>query len=99
MHDVLLVLIAPPALEEPLVDWLLGQDAVNSFISMAVGGHGIGHAGLSIEEQVSGRQRQIMFRVKLSEAQAEALIEHLRHDFSGSGLQYWLMPLAGSGQI
>lgn len=55
----LLILTAPPNLEETLVDVLLQQTAISGFTTSNVSGHGSSHGEgavkLSLVEQVTGR--------------------------------------------
>ena len=99
MEETLLILVATPALEEALVDWLLEHEDAPAFTSMPISGHGVGHATLSIAEQVTGRQHQVMFHVQATRHEADALIEELRGRFAGTGLSYWVMPLIEMGRL
>ena len=98
MEEALLILVATPALEEPLVDWLLEREDVPAFTSMPISGHGVGPATLSIAEQVTGRQHQVMLHVQTPLQEADALIAELRGRFAGTGLSYWVMPLIEMGR-
>ena len=95
---MLLTIIAPPTMEEELIDWLLIQDNITGFTSQASNGHGSGHE-MSLAEQVTGRRRRITFWVELEKKLAESTLAELKQTFSGSGLHYWLLPLAESGSI
>jgi len=95
---MLLSIIAPPTMEEELIDWLLTQEHISGFTSQAADGHGSGHA-MSLAEQVTGRRRQITFWIELEKKRAEAILADLKQQFSGSGLHYWLLPLSESGSI
>ena len=95
---MLLTIIAPPVMEEELIDWLLTQPNITGFTSQAANGHGSGHE-MSLAEQVSGRRRQITFMIELQKVMAESIIADLKQRFSGSGLHYWLMPLLERGSI
>lgn len=95
---MLLSIIAPPTMEEALIDWLLIQPNISGFTSQAANGHGSGHQ-MSLAEQVTGRRRQITFWVELDKKIAESTLAALKLNFSGSGLHYWLLPLSESGSI
>lgn len=95
---MLLTIIAPPAMEEEIIDWLLTQSAITGFTSQASNGHGSGHE-MTLAEQVTGRRRQITFMVQLQKQMATSTILNLKQCFTGSGLHYWLMPLTESGSI
>jgi len=95
---MLLTVIAPPSMEEEIIDWLLIQPNISGFTSQAANGHGSGHV-MSLAEQVTGRRRQITFWVELEKKRADAIIIDLKQHFSGSGLHYWLLPMSESGSI
>ena len=95
----LLTLIAPPSLEEPLVDWLLQFEAEYGFSSFPVNGHSSRQEGLTLAEQVSGRKKHVRFEMHLPETEIAGLIERLKGDFAGAGLHYWATPVLGNGRI
>lgn len=95
---MLLTIIAPPMMEEELIDWLLTQENISGFTSQAANGHGSGHQ-LSLAEQVTGRRRQITFWIEIDKSQSNSTLTALKESFSGSGLHYWLLPLLESGSI
>jgi len=95
---MLLTIIASPAIEEELIDWLLIQPNVTGFTSQVASGHGRGHV-MNLAEQVTGRRGQITLMIQLQKQMTESIIIDLNQCFSGSGLHYWLMPLSESGSI
>lgn len=95
----LLVLIVPPALEEPMVDWLLDHASLSGFSSTAIHGHGSGKAGLSAIEQVTGRRRRIQFQLHVTWEQGQTILEGLREDMPEADVHYWLLPLVESGRL
>lgn len=95
----LLTLIAPPSLEETLVDWLLEYESEYGFSSFPVNGHSSRHAGLTLAEQVSGRKRQVRFELHLPAAEISGLTERLKRDFAGVGLHYWVLPVLEHGRV
>jgi len=99
MSECLLAIVATPAIEESLVDWLLERKEISGFSSTRIDGHGSRQTELSLAEQVSGRQRKVMFRVHADCDLLRSLIDALKQEFSGAGLHYWLMPLLEAGQI
>ena len=94
----LLVLIAPPALEESLVDFLLEQEGFSGFSLHKIDGSPA-HGALSHAEQVTGRKRQVMFQVHAGYADARKLVAQIRETFRGAGLHYWIAPLLEAGPI
>ncbi|HEY0721593.1 MAG TPA: DUF3240 family protein [Gammaproteobacteria bacterium] len=99
MSECLLAIVATPAIEESLVDWLLERKEISGFSSTHIDGHGSRHSDLSLAEQVAGRQRKVMFRVHADCDELRTLLSGLKQEFSGAGLHYWLMPLLEAGQI
>lgn len=99
MNPVLLILIAPPELEESLVDWLLARDELSGFTGQPAFGHSRAHGGFSLVEQVTGRQRRITYHVQTDEQTARTLLAALRADLAGAGIRYWLQPLIEAGRI
>lgn len=88
-----------PALEERLVDWLLEHETVSGFTSYAAHGHGDRLEGLSVAEQVSGRQRRVEFRVELPAAALEKIVTDLTATFAGVDLYYYVTPVLRSGHL
>lgn len=100
MNDhILLTILAPPATEETLVDWLLEVESEYGFSSVPVSGHSSGHHGLSLLEQVTGRKQQVRFEIHLPVAETQPLLQKLRADFQGAGLHYWVVPLMEWGHL
>lgn len=99
MNECLINLIALPALEESLVDWLLEREQLSGFSSLHINGHGSHQHSLSLAEQVTGRQRKVMFLIHLPGEAVAGLLEQLRRDFHGTGLHYWVTPLLEAGRL
>ena len=99
MNECLLVIVATPAVEETLVDWLLGRSELSGFSSVRIDGHGTRPSALSLAEQVTGRQRKVMFHAHTDCEQVKVLVDALKEAFHGAGLHYWVMPLLDAGQI
>ena len=97
--DRLVIINAPSSLEEMLVDCLLTLESEHGFSSFPVNAHHHENLGLSLAEQVSGRQRQICFQIHIDEDGAKLLLEQLKAEFSGAGLQYWVVPMLESYEI
>jgi hypothetical protein len=95
----LLTVIAPVAIEEVLVDWLLENAPELGFCSGPINGHSERHGQLSLSEQVSGRKRQIRFEVAASDMEITQLLERLRQDFARADLAYWVMSLTAFGRL
>ncbi|HIG65055.1 MAG TPA: DUF3240 domain-containing protein [Methyloprofundus sp.] len=98
-QEYLVSINVPPLLEEAVVDCLLAIEAAEGFSSFVVNAHSTDHEGLSLAEQVAGRQKKIRFQMYLPEQQLSVLINHLRQYFSGSGIHYWVLPVLERGYI
>jgi hypothetical protein len=94
----LLVLIAPPPLEEALVDFLLEREGFSGFSLLHIDGSPA-HGALSLAEQVTGRKHQVMFQVHVGCTDARKLVAQLRETFRRAGLHYWITPLIEAGPI
>jgi len=99
MENCLLLLYASPSLEESLVDWLLENEQVEGFSSAEVFGHGVRQSGMSLLEQVTGRQRRVQFQIQTNRESAERMAQELGEKFKGAGLYYMLVPVLDAGHI
>lgn len=100
MHqEYLVTLNAPPSLEEAIVDCLLLLEAEHGFSSFQVNAHHHHNQGLSLAEQVSGRQKRIRFQMYLAAETLPLLLDQLKQEFSGAGIQFWVMPVIEKGVI
>jgi hypothetical protein len=97
--DRLVILNAPFALEEAVVDCLLTLESEHGFTSFPLNVHHHENKGLSLAEQVSGRQKQICFQIHVDEAGAGLLLKRLKEEFAGAGIQYWVIPMLESTEI
>lgn len=97
--EFLVTLNVPPDLEEAVVDCLLMLESEHGFSSLPVSSHDHRNIGLSLAEQVTGRQRKIRFQMYLAEAGLNELLDKLRAEFSGSGISYRVSPVLDSGVI
>lgn len=93
-HETFLVTInVPPSLEEAMVDCLLTFETAQGFSSFPVSAHDHRNQGLSLAEQVTGRQRKIRFQMYIDKEHVSALLTKIKADFTGSGLHYWVVPV------
>jgi hypothetical protein len=97
--EYLVTLNIPPGLEEMMVDNLLMFEEDHGFSSFPVNAHHHINKGLSLAEQVTGRQKRIRFQMYVPVEELPRLLEQLRRDFSGSGIQYWVLPVIENGVI
>lgn len=96
---VLLNLVAAPAVEDAIADWLLACPDLAGFTSLPVAGHGSSVHSMTLAEQVAGRRQEVLFQCYVPAGLAERLIRGLRADFAGSGLHYWLVPVLAAGHL
>lgn len=99
-YETFLVTInVSPTLEEAMVDCLLTFETTQGFSSFPVNAHDHRNQGLSIEEQVSGRQRKMRFQMYIEKEQLPALLAKLKAEFTGTGLHYWVVPVLEHEEI
>ena len=99
--EALLILIAPPKLEDMLVDFLLQQDAISGFTSLPVSGRGSvhGHVKLSLVEQVTGRQNRVQFMLHAPLPVLHGLIAQIKENFQNTDMHYILLPVLEAQSI
>ena len=97
--EFLITLNVPPSLEEAVVDCLLTFEAEHGFSSIAINAHDHKNEGLSLAEQVTGRQRKIRFQMYIAQQDLNQLLDRLKTDFSGAGIHYWVLPVIEKGVI
>lgn len=98
-NTCLITINVPPALEEAMVDCLLTFETAQGFSSFPVNAHDHRNQGLSVAEQVTGRQRKIRFQMYIDKTFVPALIAKIKADFVGTGLHYWIVPVLEHGEI
>ena len=98
-REYLVTLNVPPSLEEAIVDSLLMMEEELGFSSFSVSAHHHENKGLSLAEQVTGRQKQLRFQMYIDKSALDKLVDHLKQEFSGSGIQYWVLPIIDNGVI
>ena len=99
MSQHLLTIITLPSMQDVMIDWLLEQDSLSGFITTEIYGHGARHTGMSLLEQVTGRQKRTQFTAHAEESVIQSLLEKLKLDFAGSGLHYMVTPLVEAGEL
>ncbi|MGJ0429182.1 DUF3240 family protein [Methylobacter sp.] len=97
--EYLVTLNVPPGLEEAVVDNLLVLESEHGFSSFIVNSHDHRNEGLSLLEQVTGRQKKIRFQMYVPERGLPVLLAQLRQEFAGSGIHYWVLPIIENGFI
>lgn len=99
VSEYLVTINVPPTLEEAVVDCLLMLESEHGFSSFSVSSHDHRNEGLSLGEQVTGRQKKIRFQMYVPEQSLAQLLTQLRSEFSGSGINYWVLPVIENGVI
>jgi len=99
MDDCILALLAPPGIRDNLVDWLLAFHEELNFTSQMIDHYGAHPEAMGAAEQVTGSQRKLLLRVRLGREGADRILAELGEDFPGAGMEYWVIPLAGTGRI
>ncbi|MDD5409996.1 MAG: DUF3240 family protein [Methylobacter sp.] len=97
--EYLVTLNVPTDLEEVVVDCLLTVESEHGFSSFPVNAHDHKNIGLSLAEQVSGRQKKIRFQMYVPEQGLAALLAQLKAEFPCSGIKYWVLPVIEYGVI
>lgn len=95
----LISIVVSTAIEDTIVDWLLEREEIPGFTSLPISGHGSSIRSLTMQEQVAGRKRQVLFQIYLSTQQAQTIIEALKQEFPGSGIHYWVVPVSDAGRL
>lgn len=95
--EYLVTLNVPPALEGIVVDNLLMMEFELGFSGFPVFAHHHENKGLSLAEQVTGRQKKIRFQMYVNGTDLARLLVTLGENFSGSGIQYWVIPVLENG--
>lgn len=98
-ENYLVTVNVPPSLEEAMVDCLLTIESSQGFSSFPVNAHDHRNKGLSLAEQVSGRQRKIRFQMYVDKKNIAELLSRLNAEFAGSGIHYWVIPILEHGEI
>lgn len=97
--EYLVTINVPPSLGGAMTDCLLTFEYEDGFSSFPVSAHDHRNEGLSLAEQVTGRQRKIRFQLYVPQHDLPALLVKLKTDFAGSGIHYWVLPVIDSGYI
>jgi hypothetical protein len=98
-NSYLVTLNVSPPLEERITDCLLALESEQGFSSFPVSTHHYENRELSLAEQVMGRQKKIRFQIAVDDQDLPHLLAQLRQEFSGSGIQYEVLPVIEKGVI
>ncbi|MCK5828696.1 MAG: DUF3240 family protein [Methylococcales bacterium] len=98
-EEFLVILTVPYSLEEAIIDCLLTFEVDYGFSSFPVSAHDHKNKGLSLAEQVRGKQQQIRFQMYVAKHDLPTLTHRLKTEFSGSGITYSVLPVIERGVI
>lgn len=96
---VAVTLSVAPTLEQRVVDWLLARADVPTFASGVVHVYGGDGRGLSVAEQVTGRQRRVELAVELPAGAVEGWLKALATAFAAADIRYRVTPVVLSGRL
>jgi hypothetical protein len=99
MAKFLLSMVCSPALEESVLDLLLELAGDDVFTSSPAASHGMAHTQLDVQEQVLGRSASAHIQIIVEEAELPPLLSSLKSAFKGTGIRYWVTPVAFDGEI
>ncbi|MBS0337792.1 MAG: DUF3240 family protein [Proteobacteria bacterium] len=99
-HDTQLTLVLPSALEEQVIDLLLGHPELAwGFTATEVAGRGAQVQFEGVAEHVRGRAGRVQVQLVLTRAHADALLALVGEQFAGAGIFYWMTPVLRSGRL
>lgn len=95
-----LTILAPIALEEPLVDALLNlRPALPGFTTMSASGHGARFDVASIRERVRGRIERSLLWLVLPADDVSRVLAHLREGMPHPDIVWWVEPVESMGRL
>jgi hypothetical protein len=98
--DIMLTLVAPAALEEPLVDLLLAMpDLAGGFTSSPADGHGTRVPLVGADENVRGRGKRVRIEIALESAALSTLLDAIRRGMPGAPIHFWTVPILEFGSL
>lgn len=98
--DCCLTLVCHESMEERLIDHLLEHpELVSGFSIGRIDGHSQKEKLPTIMEQVRGRSRRIEIRAVMNQANAHALIVHLKEKEPNREVAYWITPVIEFGRL
>jgi hypothetical protein len=94
-----LVLIVPVALQDDVVDALIGLPAVSGFTLSDAAGYSSEHSQFNLSEQVEGSRKFSRLEVVHEPLIFEELCAALEQAFGGQAVRYWLSPVLEQGHL
>lgn len=95
----MLSIIVPTAIESVIIDWLLEQEDIDGFNSIALHGHGSNENSMSVSERVTGKSAKVMFQTHVSETEARNILHRLKKKFARTDIHYMIRPLIDAGNL
>ena len=92
-------LIAPPEVEEKLLDELLLDFSQTTFTSTETFTHGAASHEMQPDEQVLGRRRAVQVQVLTDANDARRLRQMLADKFGQAGVFSWIVPVIDAGEL
>lgn len=98
--DIMLTLVAPTALEEPLIDLLLAMpDLTGGFTSSSADGHGARVPLVGADENVRGRGKRVRIEIALDSAALPMLLDAIRQAMPAAPIHFWTVPILEIGSL
>ena len=94
-----ITLSVPSRLEDRVIDWLLARADVPTLASSVVYLHGADSRGLSVAEQVSGRQRRVELSIELPASAVDGWLGDVATAFGTTDIAYRVTPVLQSGDL
>lgn len=99
-YDCMLTLVFPAALEEDVLDFLLGRpEWVSGFSVIRGEGFGAGASLRSTMEQVRGRAHRVLVMLLLAEIHRVPLLDELRARYPSDEVAWWTTPVGDFGRL
>jgi len=97
--ESVLVLMAPAARRDDIVDALMAHPAISGFSSSHSAGFSRVHSHLNLRERVQGYGDYERFEVICSHSARESLLRELAAMAGRDHLRYWVLPLLETGVV
>lgn len=101
MNDPCIVyIVIAPAIEDIVVDWLLGNVPQRGFTCVPAFGHGEDQEQMSTTEKIVGRVRRVQIEILCpNRPDADDLLARLGAAFPAVVMQYWIQAVIAHGRL
>lgn len=99
MSKISLSLLCTELLHERLIETLLHHHTLQLFVSSAASAHGLEHAKLNARESVLGMASMTLVNCLLISSELAEVLAYLRQKLAGTGIHYWVTPVAEQGEF